>query len=48
MKKIIWLIFLFPIFMNRVWANEVYYTEYGPFGEYQKEKVENSDVIRFI
>lgn len=45
MKKLLWLMILFPIFMTRVWANETYYSEYGEFSNYQQDYVEASDTV---
>jgi len=45
MKKILWLLILFPIFMTKVWASDIYYSDYGEFSDYQQESVEMSDVI---
>lgn len=45
MKKLLWLMLLLPIFMNSVWASEVYYSEYGNFSEYQEQAISSSDII---
>lgn len=45
MKKIIWLLFLLPIFMTKVSANEIYYSEYSEFSDYQTESVVKTDTI---
>lgn len=45
MKKILWLIFLVPIFMNYALANEIYYSDYSDFSDYQENIVEESDLV---
>lgn len=45
MKKVLWLMMLFPIFMSKVWASDVYYSEYGDFSEYQENLINGSDII---
>ena len=48
MKKLIWLLFLIPIFIVKVNASEVYYSEFSDFSPFQEEKVENSDIVNVI
>lgn len=43
-KKILWLLCLFPIFIGKVYASEVYYSEYTPFSDWSVEQVETSDI----
>lgn len=45
MKKILWLVILFPIFTSRVLASEVYYSNYGNFSEYQESFINSSDTV---
>ena len=45
MKKLLWLMLLLPIFMSRVWASEVYYSDYGSFTEFQEQVVNSTDTI---
>lgn len=45
MKKILWLIIVFPIFMSKAWASEVYYSEYGNFSDYQEKFISSSDIV---
>lgn len=45
MKKILWLMILIPIFITRVWASEVYYSEYGDFSNYEEKKIEKTDIV---
>lgn len=43
MKKIVLLLLLLPICIGRVFASEVYYSEYSKFSDWQEERVLSSD-----
>lgn len=45
MKKFLWLLFLFPIFIGKVYANDIYYSEYTSFSDWQEQEITASDIV---
>lgn len=46
MKKVMWLLFLISVFIGKVSANEIYYSEYGEYSSFQEEKIVNSELVQ--
>jgi len=45
MKKLLWLLILIPAFMTRAFANDVYYSEYSDFSDYQEQFIVETDMV---
>lgn len=44
MKKVLWLLCLLPIFMGKVYASDIYYSDYSTFSNWSENKVDASDI----